>query len=303
MTFHLLIVDDEAPIRKGLSNFIPWDSFSCVVDATACDGLDAMEKLELYPIDIIITDIKMPVADGLELAKYAADKHPAVKVIILTGYADFSYAQTAIKYNVSDFLLKPTSKEKLILAVQSAQKQIADSRKITSSAETEMAFLKDQLLQELTDTPINQALSDKLEQCRIILHDYYIAAFQLLPFTNEITQLKHIIINQKHNSYCYRYNNLILVIYFVDCGQDSLPSAILENCVEIISMVETLESMELSIGISQYHNAPSQFQTAASEAITALTLNFYSEKNIALFTANALPSEKALTAESSLSGN
>lgn len=113
MTFHLMIVDDEPTIRKGLSNFIKWDTLDSIVDATACDGAEAMELIRLKQPDIVITDIRMPQVDGIALAKFIYEEYPQIKVILLTGYADFQYAQSAICYAVSDFLLKPTSKDKL----------------------------------------------------------------------------------------------------------------------------------------------------------------------------------------------
>lgn len=112
MTFHLMIVDDEPTIRKGLSNFIKWDTLDSIVDATACDGAEAMELIRLKQPDIVITDIRMPQVDGIALAKFIYEEYPQIKVILLTGYADFQYAQSAICYAVSDFLLKPTSKGK-----------------------------------------------------------------------------------------------------------------------------------------------------------------------------------------------
>ena len=65
MTFHLMIVDDEPTIRKGLSNFIKWDTLDSIVDATACDGAEAMELIRLKQPDIVITDIRMPQVDGI----------------------------------------------------------------------------------------------------------------------------------------------------------------------------------------------------------------------------------------------
>ena len=150
MIFHLLIVDDEAAARKGLSCFIDWESIDCTVAATACDGADAIRKIENEPIDIVITDIKMPEVDGLGLAKYIYENHPQIAVILLTGYAEFEYARTAIRYNVSCFLLKPTPKDEIVAAVKEAQQKIIISRNRDSIAKSELAFLKDQFLQDLT---------------------------------------------------------------------------------------------------------------------------------------------------------
>ena len=124
MIFKLLVVDDEVTMRKGISNYMNWASIDCQVVGSASDGVEAMEFLKSQPVDIVITDIKMPAADGLEVARFVHENYPRTKVIILTGYADFEYAQTAIKYHVTSFILKPTNKKELFAAVQEAQKQL-----------------------------------------------------------------------------------------------------------------------------------------------------------------------------------
>lgn len=101
MTFKLLIVDDETTVRKGLTNFMNWSSIECEVIGNASDGGEAIEFLKKNPVDIVITDIKMPDTDGLEVARYVYKNCPDTRVIILTGYAEFEYAQTAISYNVN----------------------------------------------------------------------------------------------------------------------------------------------------------------------------------------------------------
>lgn len=169
MIFKLLIVDDEATMRKGIANFMDWASIGCEVAGTASDGLEAIRFLQHNHTDIVITDIKMPEADGLAVAKYVFENMPETKIILLTGYADFKYAQTAIQYDVSDFILKPTNKKDLFSSVKNAQQKIIASRKHTSIAQEEFTFLKDQLLQELTAGPFSPELAARLEQFRLPL--------------------------------------------------------------------------------------------------------------------------------------
>ena len=116
MIFKLLVVDDEVTMRKGISNYMNWASIDCQVVGSASDGMEAIDFLKNHPVDIVITDIKMPAADGLEVARFVHENHPMTKVIILTGYADFEYAQTAIKYHVTSFILKPIKKNFSLLS-------------------------------------------------------------------------------------------------------------------------------------------------------------------------------------------
>ncbi len=294
MTFKLLIVDDESTMRKGIAEFMNWDSINCEVAGTASDGLEAIAFLEKKEADIIITDIKMPEADGLAVAKYVAENCPETKVILLTGYADFEYAKTAIRYNVSAFILKPTNKKELFEAVQAAQNQLLTSRRHNSIAREKEAFLKEQFLQEMTDQPYQPQFEGKLQNFGISLQSYYIAAFRLIPYSDDIRSLKKIILDEKKHACCYRYNNLIITVYFYHD-----PEKIRQNCCEIEAITSMLDSRKISAGISRYHNTPSTFRQAVSEAIQALTLNFYAENNVSFFS-EELNEACDLSAENSL---
>lgn len=93
----LLVVDDEIWIRERISKEIPWESVQAEVVGTAEDGQEALEMAEELEPDIIITDIRMPGFDGIELLRELRKKSLDIKVILLSGYNDFSYAKEAIK--------------------------------------------------------------------------------------------------------------------------------------------------------------------------------------------------------------
>lgn len=297
MIFKLLIVDDEATMRKGISNFMNWESIGCQVAGTASDGLEAIEFIKQNHVDIVITDIRMPVSDGLAVAKYIHGNLPHIQVILLTGYADFEYAQRAIHYNVSAFILKPTNKKDLLEAVQAAQKKMLTCKKNTA-AEDDLTFLKEQLLQELTVSLLTPSLEQRILQYGICLEQYYIAAFQITPPNQDISSFKKLMITE--NTYCYRYNHLVIAIYTLSQSGNQVPDYILENCAEIADITQTLDSSQAAIGISRCHDNAATFSTAVSEAIYALSLTFYTENNIARFTETARPAEYDLNAENSM---
>ncbi|WP_200416019.1 response regulator transcription factor [Virgibacillus salexigens] len=118
MSFNLLIVDDEPIICRGLSQTIPWSDYNVNVVAVAYDGQEAMEKIiDHGNIDIIVTDVKMPKIDGLQLAELIYKQYPSVRIIMISGYDEFAYAQKAIKLGVKDYQLKPVNVEELIKKV------------------------------------------------------------------------------------------------------------------------------------------------------------------------------------------
>ena len=109
----ILIVDDEPLIRRGLKTIIHRISSEFIVMAEASNGFEALELVKRNEPDVIISDIKMPEKDGLDLAKEINEKYPNIFIVILSGYDDFCYAQRAIKYKVYDYVLKPIDSENL----------------------------------------------------------------------------------------------------------------------------------------------------------------------------------------------
>ena len=119
MTFKLLIVDDEPIISRGLRLTIPWEAINVEVVDTAYDGEDAIEKIKQYgDIDIVITDVRMPKVDGLQLASFLYTNYPHIRTIILSGFDEFEYAQQAIKWGVGNYFLKPVNIDELMENVQ-----------------------------------------------------------------------------------------------------------------------------------------------------------------------------------------
>ena len=94
---HILVVDDEPLMRTWLSKSIPKHSTCFDVPNTAQDGIEAIEYLKQAAYDVVITDIKMPGMDGLNLAKFIQENYPDTVVIIISGFNDFAYARKAIQ--------------------------------------------------------------------------------------------------------------------------------------------------------------------------------------------------------------
>lgn len=103
----VLVVEDEEMIRKGIVLAVDWAALDCVVVGEASNGAQALEAVERYDPSLIITDLKMPVMDGLEMLRQLRERDNNAFVIILTAYDSFSYAQTALRLGAVDFLLKP----------------------------------------------------------------------------------------------------------------------------------------------------------------------------------------------------
>lgn len=111
--YHVLLVDDEHFLRQSLRRRFEETADDFRIIAEASNGEEALRALEDHDIQVVITDIRMPVMDGLELAMKIREKHSGILTVILSGYAEFEYARTAIQHGVTDYLLKPVSAEDL----------------------------------------------------------------------------------------------------------------------------------------------------------------------------------------------
>lgn len=106
--YQLVIVDDEEDIRRGMARGIPWESWGFFVSGQAENGEEAVRLIETAKPDVVLSDIRMPKMDGIELMQYLHQNHPEIKIIILSGYNDVDYLNMAIKNRVTEYLLKPT---------------------------------------------------------------------------------------------------------------------------------------------------------------------------------------------------
>ena len=130
MRHNILIVDDEQLIRQGLRARIEYLGIDVDEIFEAENGLMALRLQEEHPIDVVITDIRMPDMDGLELIQEMQKKNNQIKFVVLSGYAEFSYAETAIRLGVKAYLLKPVSNDDLKAAFDKAYKEMEQTASV-----------------------------------------------------------------------------------------------------------------------------------------------------------------------------
>ena len=126
----VLIVEDEEMIRKGIVLTVDWATLDCVVVGEASNGLEGLEAARRLEPSLIITDLKMPQMDGIEMLRSLREQGCKAHVIILTAYDNFTYAQSALRLGVVDYLLKPFHDgdlENAIMQLQNRLKSGSDS--------------------------------------------------------------------------------------------------------------------------------------------------------------------------------
>jgi two-component system response regulator YesN len=133
--YSLVIVDDEQDVRRAVVSTIDWGSLGFCVAAEAENGVEALELVHQINPDVLITDIKMPYLNGLELIKAVRETNPAMKILMLTGYGEFEYAKSAIKYNIVEYMLKPITAQSLTETLQSLRKKMDEEREEISNIE------------------------------------------------------------------------------------------------------------------------------------------------------------------------
>lgn len=118
--YRIMIVDDEVILRAGIVHLCNWSDYGIEFVAEAANGQEALALIETHSPHVVITDIVMPVMDGVELTKNIKNMYPHIKMVVLSSYSEFNYVREVFKYGVRDYLLKPTiSAEELIGLIQS----------------------------------------------------------------------------------------------------------------------------------------------------------------------------------------
>lgn len=126
--YKILLADDETEILTGISNIITKECDNIDIVACCNNGSQAISYLQNNPVDIVISDICMPVVSGIDIAKLIKEKKMDTHIILITGFRKFEYAADAIKYNVSKFITKPIDFDELINAVNDAKKLLSEKR-------------------------------------------------------------------------------------------------------------------------------------------------------------------------------
>lgn len=125
----ILLVDDEYLTRSLLRNCIDWSSLNMEIVGEAEDADEALSLVDKLAPDVLFTDIQMPIIDGIALSEMVLARYPATKIVVLTGYNEFDYAQRSIKAGVSDYLLKPINRNEVLKSALKVKQSIEQERR------------------------------------------------------------------------------------------------------------------------------------------------------------------------------
>ncbi|WP_442598663.1 response regulator [Neobacillus sp. D3-1R] len=273
--YKLLIVDDEKNIRLGIQAMIKRQFESKVEVETAMDGLEAIEKIK--DVDILITDIKMPRMDGIQLIEHiqqSDQKAPAM--VILSGYDDFEFTKAAIKNKVKDYLLKPVNRNELYHTLTNILEELEKNNQVTY-----------QHLEEYRTSQLNFILLNPNIQPGVI--EYLIQKMQLPPFENGyyvgifdhkremdgedlLIRIKPFIaqcnIESDYQTICFIDSNDRVVVI----SEESIFKRIKDH-------LKKEKYITFSTGVSKHHRHIRDFKEAYNEADYALKYHFLFPRN------------------------
>ena len=125
--YQLVIVDDEPRILNGLCKYYDWNQMGFEISGRFQNGKEVLDHMTDHPVDVILSDISMPVMDGISLAKTLYEQNTSVILVFLSGYAEFEYASQALTYKVYEYILKPIKSDELHTVFRRISEQLNQS--------------------------------------------------------------------------------------------------------------------------------------------------------------------------------
>jgi len=300
--YGMIIVDDRADVVKSIEKLGNWNELNVDVVGTAANGAEAVELIKSLKPKIIITDIKMPIMDGLELTRQAKEIDNSIKIILLSGYDDFAYAQKAINIGVQEYLLKPAKIEhireavcRVINQILMEERKFYEDMKLRQKLKESMPLLREEYLKFIIKNPIK--LKDKMKEklnylgidlgvenfrvMVILLDDYEttintlsLGDYDLLIFSI-INIVEETVMGFEKSVVFKSGTEEVSVILNAEVDTDTMFN-VAELCTERIK--KYLE-WSVSIGIGRYYKEPNGIILSYREALKAVQNRFITGKN------------------------
>jgi len=296
----LCVIDDVVAVIDGLSKSVKWHEYDIQLSGTATDGEEGLTLIEEVSPDIIITDIRMPKLDGMGLMERAKSILPNSKIIFITGFTDFEYAQQAIKLGAFDFLVKPFSLDEIVNVVLKAKKELEEEQrddierqKLELKVRSSIPMLQQEFLQLLVrHRGEEETILQRWEFLEIPLaHEQFVV--MVLEMDDFAEKCKHIPIQQAELQRFSLQNIVEETISAYAAGivfRDTM-----ERFVVIMNRSDQVESMiiaekccqniaqytrfTVSIGLGLEVEKITDIVTSYDQAIAALSYHFYTGGN------------------------
>jgi two-component system response regulator YesN len=245
---NLLIVDDEAIFRKGIQLMITeMQSDWCVINE-AMDGVEALEKIEEQQPDLIITDIKMPRMDGIQLQYIVKERYPQISCVVMSGYNDFQYARESLRLGAKDYLMKPFEREELYKLLGKLREEWAQDKEQRESKPMNedrqmQSQMRQHILSGLLTGSIHHAEPELLENVGIEFPHTYISCLVAKLDRDSVADERY-----------YQMDPSLFSIYIQQFIQESIDKTLIghvfiHNEIEVIALInyEDIDSAYVEI--------------------------------------------------------
>ena len=298
--YRIMVVDDEEEIRLGIIKKIDWEANGFIVVADAENGQDALEKAEKLQPDVIMTDIKMPFMDGLELGKRLSESMPSTKIIVFSGCDDFEYAHRAIKLNVIEYVLKPINSIELIEVLKRLKIQLDHEYDEKRNLQTlykhyveSLPVIREQFLVGAIEGRISKnQWHEQSEKLDIAFKAEYLSVALIHADGTLISQDANTLSIQKDSAlisisikkivdenmgkYCefisFPYSDMVVVIGNFAKKEDIL--LFIKGINEVCKIYERIIGLTMSAGVGYVYNDPLEIRLSYRSAQTALDYRF-----------------------------
>jgi two-component system response regulator YesN len=322
--YRLMLVDDEPEIRDGLLEIINWEQEGFQVVGVAENGLEALQVAQNVSPDLVVTDIRMPFLDGLEMARRMRQTLPTVQFVVLSGYDEFEYARQAIQIQIKDYVLKPISSDEFVQVLRRVKSHLdedfaqrSDVKTLREHFRSSLPILRELLLTSLlnggilTGEAMNSAARYELS---IVSPRYAVALLRLGGAMHDKTEhdlirdpelMRFAVMNIVEEvlqgqipCHVFHYNGLIAVLFLLR-EEENQPFSLLMDVLGTAqqTVIRYLDCM-IAIGVSNPCVHLHQLHHAAVQAASALDQSALLENGQVLAIADVEPgSARQLAAE------
>ena len=290
MGIRVMIVEDEPIIRMGISTVMPWKELGCEVPVLAENGEVGLQKAAEEPPQLIISDIRMPLMDGLHMAEKLRKSGSNAKIVFLTGYKEFEYAQKGIAYGISDYILKPVDQDQLAEVIQKLVKEIEEEEnaedewlRLKEKMEQSIPILRDKFVSGLLFQSSDSVdlICEKMEYFHISIQKFAVFSITLdsfhdleKNFTETDVQLLLFLMTEQTEQLAEKYGYKIITYQYQHTVYTILSIGKQENQIEelagfgkkIEEQVREKGRFSVSVGISSVYEGAENIRKARNES-------------------------------------
>jgi two-component system response regulator YesN len=288
----ILIVDDESIFREYLRSALDWEAYGFELCAEAKNGIEALEQVQLHQPDIALVDITMPFMDGLTLTEQLKEHYPATSVVLITGHNEFDYARKALKLGVEDYILKPFSKDELILTLLKLQKEHEKAREERSTLKENQQMMKESYLNHLLSSDYHHSPEETMQKLQQLGESFTSSLFVVACIEIDHMDVKW---NQVSERLLWKYavtnilnealeetgHHLIfngpegrIVCLVEHQGVNDLEVPALEGYEKLIFLIKKYLKFTITIGVGRSQSGYIGIRTSYLEALEALQNKF-----------------------------